>query len=221
MKTSSLGVAVLPSSLIPGADAHALSARSVKATDERRFMLAWSGRKTPVALLALPWRARRKSERRRHRDPPPGRRFDEYALRDTAGRRVFLGHAVAVCAINDARRDRHHSQIGGDQRVRPLAAVSRAPVLVAELESGGTVAGESAGLEISREIPGAIAFVNRVDVFLEQAPGFDRIARHGPRFGDTGTLLHRRARCGGGETKDDSDNGRGRDRGFRKRVPVC
>src|SRR3990170_6133037 len=158
MKTSSLGVAVLRGLSIPGADAHAVSARSVKARDERRFMPARSGGKTPAALLALPRRTGWKSERGRHGNPPPRRCLDEYTLRNTAGRRVFLGHAVTVRAINDARRDRHHSQVGGDQRVRPLTAVSRAPVLVTKLESGGPVAGESAGLKIRGEIPGAIAF---------------------------------------------------------------
>src|SRR5436190_9771105 len=55
-----------------------------------------------VLLLPLSGRARLEAKCSRHSDPPSLRRLDENSLGDSARRRVFLRHCIAVGAVHDS-----------------------------------------------------------------------------------------------------------------------
>src|SRR5207237_6848324 len=104
-------------------------------------------------------------------------------LRESARCGVLLRHRIAVRSVNDARRYRLDAQVSGDQSIRPGRVPTRTPAVVAELEPSGSVARQSAGVEISSEVASAITFVYSVDVLFEHAPCFDGVGCRGVRRG--------------------------------------
>src|SRR6478672_5603950 len=155
-----------------------------------------------AGLFALRRRAGRKPERGSHRDPPAFGRLHEDSLGDTVRRRVLLRNGVAIGAVDDARPDRKDSQVSRDERVRPGRIPARAPVVEPELQTARTVPPKFAGVEIGSEIASAIAFVYRVDVFLEQTSRLDGI-RCGCRKWRPARLGSRRA-AGCREQRDEA-----------------
>jgi len=134
-------------------------------------------------LLTLRGSASRQSERRCDGDLPTIDCLDEDALRDAARRRVFLRHGVAVGTIDDAWCNRVHTKVARHKSVGPCGVSTRTPSFVAQLEPGRTVAREALRMEIRREVPLPITFVDCVDVLLEELTRRNCVGGNGSRRG--------------------------------------
>jgi hypothetical protein len=140
-----------------------------------RIISAFSG--VCVFLLALRGRARGESKRRRDGYSPAFGRLHEDPLGDAARGRVLLRHGVAVSPVHDSGSNWQHAQIPGNESVGPSRIAARTPALVPEFQPRWSVPSQRTRVKIRGEIPRAVTFVYRVDVFVEQAPRLGRIGR--------------------------------------------